>query len=353
MSLYVLILAGGSGERFWPLSRSSRPKQLLALLSETTLLEQTMERLDGLVPLTNILILTNHDQEKAVRELASKLPSENIIAEPAKLDTAAAIALGAGWIARRDPHATMIVLPADHVIQNRAGFQKTLGTAAKVAELTGDLVTIGIEPTWPCPGFGYIEQGAALTEFCDSPAVFEVVRFREKPSPALAETFFKQKNFKWNAGMFIWTVASILNAFKQHAPELSGFIQQIQEGGDLAILLANQFPQLPKISIDYAIMEKAQRVFMVEAGFDWDDVGSWTAVSKYFQEDATGNRSNTALSPINAADNLVFSKDKLHVALMGVHDLIVVQTGDALLICHRNDSEKIKELVKIIPGELQ
>ena len=352
-SLYVLILAGGSGERFWPLSRSSRPKQLLSLLSETTLLEQTLERLDGLVPLENILILTNHDQEKAVRELASKLPAENIIAEPAKRDTAAAIALGAGWIALHDPLATMIVLPADHLIQDRINFQKTLSVAANAAERSGDLVTIGIKPTWPCPGFGYIEQGANLPDISVTPPVFEVIRFREKPSAELAETFLKQGNFRWNAGMFIWSVASILSAFEQHAPELAGFIHQIQSGANLESLLTDQFPQLPKISIDYAIMEKAKRVLMVEAAFDWDDIGSWTAVSKYFQEDASQNRSNSPISTIDAANNLIFSKDKLHVALMGVHDLIVVQTGDALLICHRDEAEKIKDLVKIIPGELQ
>ena len=354
-SLYVLILAGGSGERFWPLSRNARPKQLLSLLSETTLLEQTLERLNGMVPPENILILTNRDQETAVRELATILPPENILAEPAKRDTAAAIALGAGWIALRDPLATMIVLPADHQIQDRANFQKTLAIAVQAAERTGDLVTIGIQPTWPCPGFGYIEQGAPFS-LPDQPAVqgvFEVVRFREKPSAELAQTFLQQGNFRWNAGMFIWPLASILSAFERHTPELAAFIQQIRATSDLKHLLTEKFPGLPKISIDYAIMEKADRVLMVEAGFDWDDVGSWTAVSKYFPKDAHNNLSNAPLSAIRAENNLVFSKDKLHVALLGVHDLIVVQTGDAILVCHRDEAEKIKDLVKIVPGALQ
>ncbi|MEI8343308.1 MAG: mannose-1-phosphate guanylyltransferase [Verrucomicrobiota bacterium] len=354
-SLYVLILAGGSGERFWPLSRSSRPKQLLSLFSDTTLLEQTLERLDGLVPLENILILTNRDQEKAVRELACNLPPENIVAEPAKRDTAAAIALGAGWISLRDHHATMIVLPADHLIKDRENFQKTLRVAAEAAERTGELVTIGIKPSWACPGFGYIEQGKKfhLPGLPDTPAVYEVVRFREKPAPELAESFLKQGNFRWNAGMFIWPLTSILSAFKRHTPELATFIQHIHECHDLEHLLSKHFHKLPKISIDYAVMEKADRVLMVEAAFDWDDVGSWTAVAKYFPKDEGNNLSNTSLSTIDATDNLVFSKNKLHVALMGVRDLIVVQTEDAILVCHREEAEKIKNLVKKIPGELQ
>src|SRR5260221_6301710 len=202
--LYVLVLAGGSGERFWPLSRKSRPKQLLSLFSKETLLEATLPRLEGLVPPAQILILTNADQENSVRALCPALPKENIIAEPAKRDTAAAIALGAGWIAQRTPDATMIVLPADHLIKDTAGFQHTLRVAAAAAEETGELVTIGIKPTWACPGFGYIEQGerTSLSAKPEGPELFDVARFREKPSAELAETFLKQRNFRWNAGMF-------------------------------------------------------------------------------------------------------------------------------------------------------
>jgi len=354
-SLYALILAGGSGERFWPLSRSSRPKQLLSLFSETTLLEQTIQRLEGLVPLDNILILTNRDQEKAVRELASKLPPENIVAEPAKRDTAAAIALGAGWISLRDHQATMIVLPADHLIRDEENFRNTLAVAAVAAEKSGELVTIGIKPTWACPGFGYIEQGRKFSTagLPEQPPVYEVVRFREKPNAELAETFFKQGNFRWNAGMFIWPLKSILSAFKRHAPALASFVQHIHESRDLERSLNEHFSHLPKISIDYAVMEKAQRVLMVEAAFDWDDVGSWTAVSKYLPKDDGGNLSNTGLTTLGASDNIVFSQNKRQVALMGVRDLIVVETADAILVCHREEAENIKRLVAQIPKELQ
>src|SRR6267142_7159528 len=210
--IYALILAGGSGERFWPLSRRNRPKQLLHLVSERTLLEETVARLEGFVPTERILILTNIEQEKGVRDLLEGFPKQNIIAEPAKRDTAAAVALGAGWVAVRDHSATMIVLPADHVIKDTAAFQETLTAAAAAAEETGALVTIGVKPAWACPGFGYIEQGEAVQLRSVAPAggVHRVVRFREKPNADLAESFLRKGNFRWNAGMFVWSVPSVL-----------------------------------------------------------------------------------------------------------------------------------------------
>src|SRR5213595_2732079 len=189
--IYALILAGGSGERFWPLSRRARPKQLLRLVSAETLLEETLGRLEGFIPAERILILTNTEQEGAVRKLLGDFPNENIVAEPAKRDTAAAVALGTGWVAARDHAAIMLVLPADHVITNQPAFQETLALAADAAEETSELVTIGIKPTWACPGFGYIEHGkpVRLHKRPDSDAIHRVVRFREKPNPELAESF--------------------------------------------------------------------------------------------------------------------------------------------------------------------
>ncbi len=354
--LYVLILAGGSGERFWPLSRRSCPKQLLPLVSQETLLESTLSRLEGLVPKEQILILTNTEQVSAVRQLVGhQLPGANIVAEPAKRDTAAAIALGVGWIKSRAPQATMIVLSADHVIENVKGFQSTLRAAAQAALQSGDLVTIGIRPTWACPGFGYIEQGLPypLLETPDTVRVSEVVRFREKPDAATAQNYLQQGNFWWNAGIFVWSIASIVQAFERDAPALGHFVAAIAGAGDFEALLGEAFPQLPKISIDYAILEKAPRVLMVEAGFDWDDVGSWPAIAKYFEADEMGNQSRAPLKALDSRDNIVFSNQKSVVALVGVSDLIVVQTADALLICHRNDAEKIKHLVADLPPELQ
>jgi mannose-1-phosphate guanylyltransferase len=353
--IYALILAGGSGERFWPLSRRARPKQLLKLISNKTLLEETVARLEGLMPRERILILTNVDQEAAVREIIPRFPKENIVAEPAKRDTAAAVALATGWVAARDNGATMIVLPADHVIKDTAAFQETLLTAARAAEETGALVTIGVKPTWACPGFGYIEQGATvrLSGPPEKNGVFRVLRFREKPNTELAETFIRKGNFRWNAGMFVWSVPTVLSEFNRHAPELADFISQTRVPGNWEKALKDRFAKLPKISFDYAIMEKADRVLVVEASFDWDDVGSWRAVASYFAKDEDGNAANCELTALNASNNIVFNQDQTKIALLGVQDLIVVRTNDALLICHRHDAEKIKNLVGGLPPELQ
>src|SRR6266699_2060494 len=352
--IYALILGGGSGERFWPLSRRNRPKQLLRLISERTLLEETIARLEELVPTERILILTNVDQEKAVRDLLKDFPKQNIIAEPAKRDTAAAVALGAGWIAARDHSATMLVLPVDHVIVDRAAFQETMRTAAAAAEETGALVIIGIKPTWACPGFGYIEQGEQVRLHGEGKiAVHRVVRFREKPNVDLAESFLRKGNFRWNAGMFVWSVPTVLSEFNRHAPELADFISQVRAPGNFEKGLRERFSKLPRISFDYAIMEKADRVLVVEASFDWDDIGSWRAVANYFEKDKQGNAANCAITTLNSSNNIVFEEDGTTIALLGVHDLIVVRTQDALLICHRHEAERIKDLIGKIPPQLQ
>src|SRR6266581_755537 len=352
--IYALILAGGSGERFWPLSRRNRPKQLLRLVSERTLLEETVARLEGFVPTERILILTNIEQEKGVRDLLEGFPKQNIIAEPAKRDTAAAVALGAGWVAARDHSATMLALPADHVIADRAAFQETMKTAAAAAEETGALITIGIKPTWACPGFGYIEQGEPVRLRSDGKiAVHRVVRFREKPNVDLAESFLRKGNFRWNAGMFVWSVPTVLSEFNRHAPELADFISQVRSSKDLDKTLRERFEKLPRISFDYAIMEKAERVLVVEASFDWDDIGSWRAVANYFKNDEHGNAANCAVTAVDSSNNIVFGQEGATVALLGVHNLIVVRTGDAVLVCHRHQAEKIKDLIGKLPPELQ
>jgi mannose-1-phosphate guanylyltransferase len=354
-SIYALILAGGSGERFWPLSRRARPKQLLRLVSEKTLLEETVARLEGLVPRERVLVLTNVEQETAVRDLLGDFPSENILAEPAKRDTAAAVALGAGWVASRDHSATMLVLPADHVIQNRAAFHKTLMTAVHAAEETGALVTIGVKPTWACPGFGYIEHGEAVRLRTTDTAteIHRVLRFREKPNTDLAESFLRKGNFRWNAGMFVWSVPTVLSEFNRQAPELAHFISQIRAPENFEKALRERFSKLPKISFDYAIMERADRVLVVEADFDWDDVGSWTAAANYFKRDEESNAANCPITAVDSTGNIVFDQEGTHITLLGVHNVIVVRTGDALLICHRHQAENIKKLIGKVPPELQ
>ena len=351
--VYVLILAGGSGERFWPVSRRARPKQLLSLFGESSLLEATVARLEGFVPAERILILTNSEQESSLRALGLPIPAANILAEPAKRDTAPAIALGVGWIAARNPDAVMVVLPADHVIADREAFQSTLGKAVEAAVEGQGLVTIGIPPTWPCPGFGYIELGESWRgRGSAQTGVFTVARFREKPDAALAAEFLERGGFRWNAGMFVWTLGAIRGAFAAFAPELEGVVQDWPKGTDLGGWLSRVFAGLPKISIDYAVLEKADRVLAVEAGFDWDDVGSWTAVAKYLPADGQGNAGNCGIHALESEGNLVFSEEKGTVALLGVRDLIVVRAGDALLICHRRDAERVKLLMPGLPESL-
>ncbi len=353
--IYALILAGGSGERFWPLSRRARPKQLLRLVSKRTLLEETVARLEGFIPRERILILTNAEQEAAVRQLLTAFPKENIVAEPAKRDTAAAVALGTGWVAARDHGATMIVLPADHVIADRSAFQESLALAADAAEETGELVTIGIKPTWACPGFGYIEHGnpVHLRKRDDKNAIHRVLRFREKPNPDLAESFLRKGNFRWNAGMFVSSVPTVLSEFNRQAPELADFISQLRAPGNFEMVLRERFSKLPRISFDYAIMEKADRVLVVEASFDWDDIGSWRAVANYFQNDEHGNAANCAVTAVDSTNNVIFDEGGTAIALLGVHNFIVVRTRDAILVCHRHQAEKIKNLIGKLPPELQ
>ena len=352
---YALILAGGSGTRFWPLSRNARPKQLLNLFGDTTLLNQTIARLEGLIPRENILILTNTLQEKAVREIASELPPENIFAEPAKRDTAPAVALGIALIAARNPEATMMVLPSDQLITDIDAYQSVMSDALTAASHNEALVTIGIKPTWACPSFGYIERGESAK--IDGPALdnepFEVTRFREKPNPELAETFLRQGNFAWNAGMFIWSVPTVTSELAKYTPELAGFIETISQSDDIKKTVDETFPNLTPISIDYALMEKATRVLNIEATFDWDDVGSWISIAKYLDTQGENNQTNTSLAEIDSENNIVFNARKeSKVALLGVDDLIVVQTDDALLIANRHQADAIKNLLPELPKEL-
>lgn len=352
---YALILAGGSGTRFWPLSRNRKPKQLLDLFDTGTLLNQTIDRLKGLVPVENILILTNAQQVDGVREAAPMLPAENIFAEPAKRDTAPAVALGIGLIAARDPEAIMMVLPADQLIRDVDAYQAVMRDALETAEKADGLVTIGLRPTWPCPSYGYIERGERASIIglqCEHPP-YEVQRFREKPNPELAEQFLAAGGFSWNAGMFVWSLPTVINQLAKHSPQLAGFVSEIRKSKDIPATVEAQFPKLTPISIDYALMESADRVLNIEATFDWDDVGSWISVANYLEKSGDGNRVNEPISELDSENNIVFNARKgSRVALLGVDDLIVVQTEDALLIANRHQADAIKKLADLLPEEL-
>lgn len=352
---FALILAGGSGKRFWPLSRDRLPKQLLPLFGERTLLEQTLRRLDGFVPRENVLVLTNPVQREGVCAVCrSLLPEANIVAEPERRDTAPAIALGVGWVAARDPQGVMMVLPSDHRIEDEAAFRTVLAAACRTAETEDAIVTVGIKPAWPCPSYGYIERGPRhpVAGVAADLLPFEVVRFREKPDPELAAAFLEAGNFCWNAGMFIWSIPTVMREFATHAPALARFADGLAAAPSLPADLATRFAALPKLSIDYALMEKASRVLNIEASFDWDDVGSWLSAASYFPADGHGNRSNRPTVAVGSHDNIVFASGDVTIALLGVDDLIVVQTPDAILVARKEEAESIKNLMDRVPPSL-
>tara|TARA_R110002096_G_scaffold32485_5_gene94394 strand:+ start:1294 stop:2370 length:1077 start_codon:yes stop_codon:yes gene_type:complete len=351
--LYALILAGGSGTRFWPLSRNTRPKQLLNLFDEETLIEKAVNRLEGLIDPHRILVLTNEAQLEGVRKVLPMIPAENVVAEPARRDTAPAIALAAGWIAARDPDATMIALPADQLVTKNEEFRSVLSDAAAAAKSEDAIVTLGIRPDWACPSYGYIERGDPVESASGDHAVYHVERFREKPSVEVAEQYLESGNFSWNAGIFIWTIATLLREFSSHCPQLAEFVATLRDSTDVDATIKEQFPTLDKVSIDYALMENAGKILNIEADVGWDDVGGWPSVAKYLDIDASKNSYKGKLLSVDSQNNIVFSSvEQSTIALLGVSNLIVVQTPDAILVADRNDADQIKKLVDQLPPEL-
>jgi mannose-1-phosphate guanylyltransferase len=349
--LYAVVLAGGFGERFWPLSRQARPKHHLALLSERSLLENTITRIEGLVPPEQILVLTSASQEEAIRKLIPEIPAQNILVEPDRRDTGAAMALAAAWVARLHPRATTIVLPSDHHIPDPAAFRVTLEEAVHTARALEKIVTIAIPPTFPCTAFGYLELGEKVE---GASKARRLLRFHEKPELSVAAAYVAKENFRWNAGMFVWTVDALLAALAHANASLFSFAERMIASENPGALLAAEFPSLPKVSFDRAIMEKIPEAFAVEAGFEWDDLGGWPAVGDYLPLQKEGNASNVPVHSIDASGNVVFSNQpSQQVALLGVTDLIVVNTGDALLICPRSESERLRELVGKLPVSLR
>ncbi len=345
-------MAGGSGERFWPMSRAQRPKHLLKLLSDRTLVEETVRRIGGVVPAENIFVLTNAVQLPATRAaLAGLVPVEQIVAEPAKRDTAPAAALATALVrARGGDGAALALLPADAFIADRAGFGGQLAAALPRAEATDAILTIAIKPDHAATGFGYLEMGEELARGAGG-VIRQVKRFVEKPDGATAQHYFESGNYAWNAGMFFWSVRTFLAEAEANTPELADFIREFP-AGDFSGYLAARFPLLPKISVDYAIMEKARSVETLLATFDWDDVGLWTALPKHLKSDAEGNATRGAVFTAGSANNIAVSNGRT-IALCGVKDLVVVETADAVLVCHRDAVQDIKKIVQQLPPELR
>ncbi len=349
---YALILAGGSGTRFWHLSRNSKPKQLLTFDEKGSMLQQAIARISTFIPHERIIILTNQIQLDEVRLQAPQIPEENIVAEPARRDTAPAVALGIAIIAKRDPEANMIIVPSDSLILDDQAFKSLASEALDLASKEPALITIGIKPTWPCPSYGYVECGERLDDKGLQFNCHKVQRFREKPSREQAQEYLEQGNFTWNAGIFIWNVAHVRSELRQHTPELADFIVRLTASDNTAQFILDEFPALTPISIDFALMEKTKSVLNFEANFDWDDVGSWISLSKYMPQDEAGNACNSASSCIDATGNIAYTTQGKRIALLGVDDLIIVDTADALLIARKDRADDIKKIVDMLPPEL-
>ena len=345
-------MAGGRGERFWPESRTVRPKQLLPIVGKKAMLAQTIDNLAGIVPAEDVFVITNAEQRDAVLKVCPKLDPDKIIGEPIGRDTAAAVGLATVLVRREGPEAVFAMLPADAVIHDTTGLCATLESAFAAAEADPVLATIGIPACFPATGYGYIQQGTTRGDSIGR-AVYQVKRFVEKPDLTTAQSYLDAGDYFWNAGMFIWSVSAIVAELEKSTPSLWQALQAIDQGLEagqgIDALLAQHYPRLEKISVDYAIIEKANNVVMIESGFDWDDVGEWPAISRHYPADEAGNVVRGSAELTEASDNIVYSRDEKHlVALVGVADLIVVRTEDATLVCHKDKAQEIKDLVKKI-----
>ena len=347
-------MAGGRGERIWPVSRERKPKQLITLLGDRSFLQQTVDRVKPVVPIENIFIITNAVQAAAVRRQLPELPRRNIIGEPCGRDTCAAVALGAALVGARSANGVMAVLPADHVIPDEVKFRRVLIDSMILVKRESALVTIGIEPHEPATGYGYIQVGNKLAKASAKSlksTFFAAKKFVEKPNLAMAKRYLKSGRYRWNAGMYIRSHETIATELLRQQPMLSAAAEQWRGIRGLAKLnaaLVRDYPKLEKISVDYAIKENAQNIGCADGVFGWDDLGSWPALARHLKPDSAGNCAVGDLVEVDSANNVVFdarTRRRTPIALVGVRDTIVVQTDDAMLVAHQSESQKIKQIV--------
>lgn len=336
---YIVIMAGGRGERFWPKSRLKKPKHLLPIVGKEPMLLQTLNRLGHIVPKENILIITNQEQLNALAKLCPQFPPQQIIAEPLGKDTAAAIGLAKVLIKKRDPNAVFAVLPADHVINDVESFQKCLNAAFEIALKNNVLITLGIPPKNPSTAYGYIKKGDS------DGTLFKVDKFVEKPNLETAKQYLKSGDYFWNAGMFVWSIPAFEAALNLHCPELFKGLSLLENSENLENALTTLYKSLPKISIDYALLEKAKNIVVMPASFDWDDVGEWPAIARHTHLDANNNAISGDAIISQGTGNIIVNENGHLTALMGVDNLIIIQTDDATLICHKDKAQDIKNLL--------
>ena len=339
-SIHAVILAGGKGTRFWPRSRGARPKQLLPIVSERTMMQETAARLGPMVSPERIWVVTGREHADELRAQLPELEARHVLVEPVGRNTAPAIGLAAHRIAREDPEATMIVLPADHHVAAPDRFRDTLARAAAIASSGDSLVTIGIEPTEPETGYGYIERGEGVGD-----GAWRVARFREKPDRKTAESYVASGRFAWNSGMFVWRASAILRALARHLPEVDRKLADVVAAWDDPAAWEPGYAAIENVSIDYGVLEKHDDVVVVDGEFGWDDIGSWTALARHWPKDERGNVLRGRVLALDSSGNLVVT-DKRVAALVGVDDLIVIETPDALLVCRADRAQDVKRVIE-------
>ncbi|MBN1135459.1 MAG: mannose-1-phosphate guanylyltransferase [Anaerolineae bacterium] len=351
--LYAVIMAGGIGSRLWPRSRNHIPKQFLDLLGPQTMLQETVQRIEPLVPLSRLFVVVSQDHAQRVVEQVPDLPAENLLVEPCRRDTAPCIGLAATVLRRQDPAAVMAVLPADHYIADGAGFRQAMEAAARLAA-DDYLVTLGITPNQPHTGYGYIQRGALLSQMGELSA-FQVRRFTEKPDATTAQQFVDSGEYYWNAGIFAWRAQTILDEMARLAPALAEALHAVAEAWGTprrAQVLAAAWDRAPRVSIDYAVMEKAARVAVLPVDIGWDDIGNWAQLSRLLskgRDNLVHGGGRTAL--VDTAGTYVYTSGKRLVATAGVHDLVIVDTPTALLVCHKAKAQAVKEIVDRLKAE--
>lgn len=347
MTVTAVIMAGGKGERFWPKSRTNLPKQFLNISGSKSMIQQCVSRLQKYIEIDKIFVVTNELYAELIKAQIPALPYENIIIEPIGRNTAPCVGLASIIIEERFPDSAMIVLPSDHIIKNEDEFLHILKTAVDVSQQGQNLVTLGIEPTYPETGYGYIESTNDVREL-NGLLVHKVEKFVEKPDFDTATSYVEAGNYYWNSGIFVWRTSVIRRYIELHMPEMHGVLETMKasfEHCDRNEVIRAEFPKMPDQSIDYGIMEKVKDIYVIPCVFGWDDVGSWTALERINETDENGNvvRGNTL--NIDTKGCIIESNGKL-VATLGVEDLIIVETDDVTLICNKEKAQEIKSLIK-------
>ena len=351
--LHAVIMAGGSGTRFWPASRKLRPKQLLTLHGDRSMIQSTTDRLGDLIPSERQMVITNKILTDAISEQLPGIPALNIVGEPCKRDTAPCVGLAAAMIAKNDPDGTMVVMPSDHVIKDHQPFQDAISAGAELIQQDPSrIVAFGIKPSYPAESFGYVERSETID--AGDQKAFKVVQFREKPDRTTAEKYLASGNFYWNSGIFLWRASTILDALAKHEPEMHAHLSAIA-GSMLSdsfhATLEKEFTAIKGKSIDYAVMERYDNVVVIEAPFPWDDVGSWQALSRLHDPDADNNTVVGSHIGIDTSGCIVHGDSDHTIVTIDVEDLIVVHTPDATLVAPKHAEERVREVVKALEAK--